>query len=329
MGGDGGTCCKRRDIMTKTYQEKRKQDRDYEVNALWTFCSISGKQLKRPIVSCELGRLYNKDSILEFLLDRGKQPEETQRRLAHIKRMKDVKELKLAKNPSFRVDKNGATHGAEYHCPISNLEMNGRHKFGFVLQTGTVLSERAIKQLVKSSGDGTLIDPYDDKKYSIDDIIYINIGFALEEEAEFAEIKKKMKKRVEAKKLAKAQKRGIEGKTDEEKVVKKKKRPLIVPQKVETNTINSKLNTITAASIQQGREAVKSQKVQSETLSSLFTSHDSFIGDVDAETLNGRTANLQTGRAHKIKGGFNRTDKVKELQEKLHTFRYKAGGLNN
>ena len=149
-------------------------------------------------------------------MDRGKQPEETQRRLAHIKRMKDVKELKLAKNPSFRVDKNGATYGAEYHCPISNLEMNGRHKFGFVLQTGTVLSERAIKQLVKSSGDGTLIDPYDDKKYSIDDIIYINIGFALEEEAEFAEIKNKMKKRIEAKKLAKAQKRGIEGKTDEE-----------------------------------------------------------------------------------------------------------------
>ena len=46
-------------------------------------------------------------------------------------------------------------------------------------------------------------------------------------------------------------------------------------------------------------------------------------------SLNGRTANLQTGRGHKIKGGFNRTDKVKELQEKLHTFRYKAGGLNN
>ena len=77
MGGDGGTCCKRRDIMTKTFQERRKQDvrkaysklirkiekhfkRDYEVNALWTFCCISGKQLKKPIVSCELGRLYNK-----------------------------------------------------------------------------------------------------------------------------------------------------------------------------------------------------------------------------------------------------------------------------
>ena len=88
-------------------------------------------------MSCELGRLYNKDAILHFLLDRGKQPEETQRRLAHIKRMKDVVELKLSPNPSHRVDKSGKKHGAEYHCPISTLEMNGRHKFGFILQTGT------------------------------------------------------------------------------------------------------------------------------------------------------------------------------------------------
>ena len=54
-------------------------------------------------VSCELGRLYNKDAILHFLLDRGKQPEETQRRLAHIKRMKDVVELQLSPNPSHRI----------------------------------------------------------------------------------------------------------------------------------------------------------------------------------------------------------------------------------
>ena len=77
-------------------------------------------------------------------------------------------------------------------------------------------------------------------------------------------------------------------------------------QRVDTNTINSKLNTITSASIRQGRDEVKKQKVKfftyvkplkfpssnlfffvqekSETLSSLFTSHKTFIGDVDAET---------------------------------------------
>ena len=81
--------------------------------------------------------------------------------------MKDVVELQLSPNPSHRigskiketifsgevsdfiliknfvlnrnrVDKSGKKHGAEYHCPISTLEMNGRHKFGFILQTGTV-----------------------------------------------------------------------------------------------------------------------------------------------------------------------------------------------
>ena len=176
------------------------------------------------------GRLYNKDSIIEFLLDRGKQTEETQRRLSHIKTLKHVKELKLSANPSFRVDKNGTYHGAEFHCPISSLEMNGRHKFGFILQTGTVsiefisfayvyityflgqvLSERAIKQLTKSSSDGKIIDPTNDQPYHVDDIIYINIGFDLETEKEFDEMKIKMKQRRDAKKLAKAKKRELEG----------------------------------------------------------------------------------------------------------------------
>jgi len=315
--------------VTKTYKEPGKKDREYEVNALWTFCSISGKQLVKPIVSCELGRLYNKDAILHFLLDRGKQPEETQRRLAHIKRMKDVVELKLSSNPAHRIDKSGKKHGAEYHCPISTLEMNGRHKFGFILQTGTALSERAIKQLAKSSNDGAIIDPHNDQKYDLDDIIYMNVGFTLEDEAEFETMKTKLRKRREMKKLAKAEKRKGDVAVDGDKITKKKqKRPLIVQQRIDTNTINSKLNTITATSIKQGREEVKQQKKKSEILSSLFTSHKTFIGDVDAETLNGRTKNLQTGKVQKVKGNI-RDDQTKKVQLKLHTFRYKAGGLDN
>ena len=44
---------------------------------------------------------------------------------------------------------------------------------------------------------------------------------------------------------------------------KKKKTSIIVPQRVETNTINSKLNTITSSSIKHGRESVQKQKVLS------------------------------------------------------------------
>jgi len=325
MGGDGGTCCKRRDIMTKTYQERRKQDRDYEVNALWTFCCISGKQLKKPIVSCELGRLYNKDAMIEFLLDRAKQPEETQLRLKHIRGLKDLKELKLTDNPSHRTDKHGTKHGAEYHCPISTLEMNGRHKFGYILSTGTVLSDRAIQQLIKSSTDNTIIDPNNETRHNVDDIIYMN----LETEKDFTRQKTSMKERRDRRKAERAAKKRSKGETSDDKPSEKKvKKSIIVPQRLENSTINSKLNTITAASIKAGRQSVIDQKAKSETLSSLFTSHDSFIGDVDAYTLNGRTMNLATGKKHNIING-ERTAEIKVLQNKLRQHRYKAGGLNN
>ena len=83
--------------------------------------------------------------------------------------------MKLTANPSHRTDQHGTKHGAEYHCPISTLEMNGRHKFGYILTTGTVLSDRAIQQLIKSSHDQTIIDPSDEKKYNVGNIIYINL----------------------------------------------------------------------------------------------------------------------------------------------------------
>ncbi len=48
---------------------------------------------------------------------------------------------------SHRIDAHGAQHGAKYHCPISTLEMNGRLKFGYILSSGMVISDRAIQQL--------------------------------------------------------------------------------------------------------------------------------------------------------------------------------------
>ncbi|CAG5111856.1 Oidioi.mRNA.OKI2018_I69.chr2.g6127.t1.cds [Oikopleura dioica] len=319
MGGDGGTCCKARSIMTKTKKEKKKQDREYEVNAKWTFCSISGKSLTKPIVSCQLGKLYNKDAIIEFLLDRAKQPPETQRRLKHIKGLKDVVELKLTANPSHRTDAHGTQHGAKYHCPISTLEMNGRHKFGYILSTGNVISDRAIQQLKE---DNMIIDPSNEQKYPLDDIIYIN----LEEEIDIEKQLNRMKARKEAKKASKANKRQkAEG---EEEAPKKKKKSIIVPQRLEKSTINSRLNTITRTSIKDGAESVKNQKQKSEVLSALFTSHDSFIGDLTAEALAGRTANMATAAIQKIKNGV-RSNEARETQKNLKYARYKAGGLNN
>ena len=43
--------------------------------AKWRHCAISSQTLREPIVACYLGNLYNKESVIEALLDRSKMPE--------------------------------------------------------------------------------------------------------------------------------------------------------------------------------------------------------------------------------------------------------------
>lgn len=102
-------------------------------------------------MSCSLGRLYSKESVLEGLLDRNTLPESA----VHIKNLKDVKNLNLTLNPVFDGDKTEKGDGynggkSPYICPVIGLEMNGKYKFCFLWSCGCVMSERALKE-VKST----------------------------------------------------------------------------------------------------------------------------------------------------------------------------------
>jgi len=118
----------------------------------WKHCTIRQLPLQSPIVGCNLGRLYSKESVLEGLLDRNMLPESA----VHIKHLKDVKNLNLTPNPAFDGNKaekgDGYTNGGKnpYICPVIGLEMNGRYKFCFLWSCGCVMSERALKE-VKST----------------------------------------------------------------------------------------------------------------------------------------------------------------------------------
>lgn len=72
--------------------------------------------------------LYNKESILEFLLDKEKY--ENCANFAHIRGLKDVKELQLQDNPALQRtdDKMDTSDSADYICPVTGLEMNGKHR---------------------------------------------------------------------------------------------------------------------------------------------------------------------------------------------------------
>ncbi|CAH6776716.1 Rtf2 [Phodopus roborovskii] len=152
MGCDGGTIPKRHELV-KGPKKVEKVDKDAELVAQWNYCTLSQEILRRPIVACELGRLYNKDAVIEFLLDKSAE-KALGKAASHIRSIKNVTELRLSDNPAWEGDK-GNTKGdkhddlqrARFICPVVGLEMNGRHRFCFLRCCGCVFSERALKEI--------------------------------------------------------------------------------------------------------------------------------------------------------------------------------------
>lgn len=152
MGCDGGTIPKRHELV-KGPKKVEKVDKNAELAAKWKYCSLSQEKLQRPIVACELGRLYNKDAIIEYLLDKSAERPNTEV-VTHIRGIKDVKELNLTDNPAWEGERRNTKgdcyedmHCAMFICPVVGLEMNGKHKFCYLHTCGCVFSERALREV--------------------------------------------------------------------------------------------------------------------------------------------------------------------------------------
>lgn len=170
MGCDGGTIPKRCE-MIREKKKPEKVDKEIELNAKWYHCAISQEELREPIVSCELGNLYRKESVLEYLLDKSKASTDVAR---HIRSLKDVKQLVLTKkNGKAKASGHAADvyldfQASDYTCPIAGIEMNGRYRFCFSWRCGCVFSERGLKE-VPSSDCHTCGTPFNGE-----DIVVIN-----------------------------------------------------------------------------------------------------------------------------------------------------------
>ncbi|KAF9917305.1 hypothetical protein BX616_001386 [Lobosporangium transversale] len=151
MGCDGGSIPKR-DELVKQKQKQTKVDQSILNRVQWFSCALSKKPLSTPIVSCGLGKLYNRDAILEFLLDRTAYGD-GDRICKHIKSLKDVVTLQLEPNPSFSPDHSPSLTNhdqepvARFICPITMKEMNGKHRFVYLDTCGCVMSEQALKEV--------------------------------------------------------------------------------------------------------------------------------------------------------------------------------------
>ncbi|KAH9016157.1 DUF602-domain-containing protein [Lactarius pseudohatsudake] len=135
MGNDGGSIPDRRDLADKANQTR----------ARWFFCALSKRPLQEPVVSCELGKLYNKDAMIEFLLDRSAfgDGEEI---CGHIRSLKDVKTLSLTGNPAPKSGSpdSGVDRGL-FVCPLNLKEMTGVVPFVYLSTCGCVFSQAGLK----------------------------------------------------------------------------------------------------------------------------------------------------------------------------------------
>lgn len=162
MGGDGGTFATNRKFI-RGAKFSDQNDIPKKTNQLLRtrLCYYNNDVLQEPIVCCELGYLYNKETILTALLDKN-----ITSHVAHIRGLKDIKTLKFFKNPNYSLSNevNGELP-ALFSCPITKMEFNGNHPFIAIWSTGYVLSEKALKEV----GIDSLQEEYG--PFTVDDII--------------------------------------------------------------------------------------------------------------------------------------------------------------
>ncbi|RAL15647.1 uncharacterized protein BO97DRAFT_363452, partial [Aspergillus homomorphus CBS 101889] len=158
MGNDGGSIPTRRELVREaarnpsTAQLKETQ-RELQEH-FWSTCPLSHKQLMRPIVSDCVGNLFNKDSVLRYLLP-GDDAEGISSKVdcdeflcGRVKSLRDVVELK------FEVDTEHGGHPSGKHekregwiCPVTAKQLGPNVKSVYLVPCGHVFSEEAIRQL--------------------------------------------------------------------------------------------------------------------------------------------------------------------------------------
>jgi hypothetical protein len=140
MGCDGGSI-PRRDELVKLKKKEEKPDPNEVERIKWSSCAISKEPLKEPIVACELGSLYNKETVIRHLLD--KTMDES---FKHIRTLKDLIPVRFTTNPAFDA-KEEDKPVSPFICPVTLAEVGRHQRFSLLKSCGCVLSERALREV--------------------------------------------------------------------------------------------------------------------------------------------------------------------------------------
>ncbi|KZM18308.1 Replication termination factor 2 [Ascochyta rabiei] len=168
MGNDGGSIPKRRELVKEaakaltTTQAKEQLTEQQEYH--WSTCPLSRRPLATPVVSDAAGTLYNKDSVIEFLLtEDGREKEEagkvadvkSEGRFAElgstgnrVKGLKDVVEVKFEVGASE--PREGSGRKENWVCPITGRELGPGAKAVYIVPCGHAFAGSVVKEVAGS-----------------------------------------------------------------------------------------------------------------------------------------------------------------------------------
>ncbi|KAJ3128981.1 hypothetical protein HK100_008864 [Physocladia obscura] len=133
MGNDGGSIPKRHELV-RLKAAGEKADLVAQSDAVWTTCGLAKTPLTSPVVVCGLGRLFNKESVLRFLVDRTAFGDGGEAAAGHVRRLADVQDLALVpatnstsatppqSTPAALAALKGKGSGPPWLCPVTLKE---------------------------------------------------------------------------------------------------------------------------------------------------------------------------------------------------------------
>lgn len=158
MGNDGGTIIKKIKVTNAAGTELGEDD-EY---TLLTTCALSGLELyNQPIVSDYLGKLYLKEKVIEYLLEKKDLP-------THITTLKDVIDLKVTWK---LVDSK-----PHITCPITQLDKTKNSEYSYLRNCGCLVSYKLLKKISTNcpncdtpftKSDIVLVNPVNNKNYTL------------------------------------------------------------------------------------------------------------------------------------------------------------------
>lgn len=151
MGNDGGSIPTRRELVKEAARNpttsELKESRQEQQQHHWTTDPISQKPLARPVVSDSNGKLYNKDTILEYLVEGTRKEEAEAATAGAITGLKDIVEVKFEIDADASAKTNGNGAREIWKCPVTGDKLGPGSKAVYLVPCGHAFSGAAIKEV--------------------------------------------------------------------------------------------------------------------------------------------------------------------------------------